>query len=768
MNRYEGYLPLATVDQEWGEVKVVIIGEELISIDRESFLQALKPLLRPSLLKEISHYPYRFHPSALSFRVIYDHRELKLLAEIELKHRSKSRLPLKEHDIGLKQRAIPSAPFGGAISAQLEHNWGSQRLGQQGLNGQFNSFLNLKSLVLENQTYYQESMPQAWFRGDTRLVKDLEKQQVRTQLGDVYPQIQGFMTSYPMGGLSIQRNFSLNPYRHSYPTETKSFSIKSRSLVKYFINGTLVKTEYLPTGNYSITDIPLNNGLNTILIEATDELGLKQIFTFNSATNINLLNQGESRFDLSYGVPFSDSRHVRNYRYDSGKVFSGFFQYGITPNSSTSLYLQNQQDFNLMGIEAIKASSIGNFVLGHAQSTDQILRGEAYSLNYQMVSLGTKYLQSHSIALRFENRTEDFKSHVRDATSVVKDQYAISYSLPIANMLSLSIGCNYGNVRNNALSDRYGYDSTLNLKLSNRMNLAAFVSRNRNENKAWNDSAHFFLTINFPSNSDFITTLYDQQNKSTRTTYLHDNKAQLYNVRSQVIAENSETSQSGELDLLYPTPYGNFGGRIAGRKFLEEDNTFAKGSLRMHSALAFAYHNGNWGLSLSRPIPGSFAIFSPDESLQDQPISLKSTSPFNDSERGLFGELTFSNLIAYQYRNVQLDPTLMDQGRSLTQERYVLYPTYRSAHLVPLKERGSVSIQGQLVTKTGNPVALQVGHLGEITFFTNRDGKFYVEGIEPGTYTLILEDMKGKANIKINKNKHGIIDLKQVYLEETL
>lgn len=766
---YEALLPLFESGRELGEVKASIVNESIEWLDQDTLLSALGSRVNSETLFQIKSLPSKIHTEELPFEVSLDVENLVLRSTLALSNQGREKLRLREEFQDIQESsALKPSPFGGAINTRLEQSWGDERLGPKGLGGQFNSFFNLNTYVFENQSFYQSGAQNEWYRGDTRIVKDFEQQEIRTQIGDIYPLIQGFMAPRPMGGINIQRNFSLNPYRLPYPTGTQDFTIKSRSLVKYFVNGVLIKTEYLSAGNYSATDIPLNNGLNTIVIEATDELGQKQIFTFRSTTSINLLNKGESRFDLSYGTPFIDSAQKRSYLYDEGEVFSGFYQYGLTPEVSASAYLQNQQDLNLLGSEVLTATVLGNFSFGHARSFSSRESGHAESLGYQLVSQGKHWYHSHSLGLRYEGRSEDFQTTPFDITGVVKNNYGINYAIPIANVMTVSVGGNYGDVRNNALADRYGFDTTLNIRLYRHHNLSFFISRNRDERKNWNNVGYVFLTINFPETNDFVSALHDHEQKSTRLTYLRDNQGRLYEPRTQATIEHGEGSQSGEVDILMPTQYGDIGGRVAGRSLTHEEEGFTRGSLRVHSALVFAYEDGRWGYGLSRPVPGSFVIFKPEDQLSNQTIGLKSTSPYTEAQSGLFDEITFSNLLAYQYRDVQLDPTMLEEGRSLVREKFLLYPTYRSAHLITLEERGSVTLRGQLLYADGRAVTLQVGQIGGVTFFTNRDGHFYIEGLEPGEYLLTLDDKESKTKIEVNRERRGLINLGQVFLEESL
>jgi outer membrane usher protein len=749
-------------------VNVSIEGEELQWIKRESLIEVLRPHLKDDTIRSLERLSAEIRLEQIPFPVSFDVTELKIQSTIDLELRS-----LEKTDLGIdyedeKANALRPAPVGGAINYRLEQNYGSEAYGGNYFSGQFNSFVNVKGFVFENSSYYQSHLEPLWFRGDTRIVKDFEKSMIRTQVGDVYPTIQGFMVARPLGGVNIARNFSLNPYRLPYPTGNQNFTIKARSLVKYFLNSVLVKSEYLPPGNYSAKDIPLNNGLNTIVIEATDDLGQTQVFTFRASSSINLLNEGESRFDLSYGTPFIDSVTRRQYTERDGKLFSGYFQYGFSSFFSSSVYLQNQAQFNLMGSELIYASEFGNLSAGGARSTIGNLEGQAIGLGYQLITQNRKWFNSHTIGLRFENRSERFRTSLLDSLGTVKNNYAANYSLPLTNLLSLAVGGNYGDVRDNSLEDRYGTDVSLNFRLFQRHNLSLYVSRQRDEFKNWNDVAYAFVTITLPDSNSFVSGLYDQQQKSGRITAIKDNQNRLYSPRIQAIAQSGENNKNGEFDINYPTPIGELGARYTGQEGINTDKFESRGSVRVNSAFVFAYQEGELGLGMSRPVPGSFVIFKPEPRLRDQKVGLKSTSPYTESESGLFKEIVFTNLIAYQYRDVQLDPTFLDPGRSLVREKFVLYPTYRSAHLLTLEERGSVVLTGRLVNADGTPIALQVGHMGPVTFFTNRDGLIFIEGAEAGHYELTIEGRDDKMTIDINGEERGLKDVGTLRFEETL
>jgi outer membrane usher protein len=80
-------------------------------------------------------------------------------------------------------------------------------------------------------------------------------------------------------------------------------------------------------------------------------------------------------------------------------------------------------------------------------------------------------------------------------------------------------------------------------------------------------------------------------------------------------------------------------------------------------------------------------------------------------------------------------------GYLLGKEFYYIQPTYKIGILIPVKLISKVMVKGRLYTPDRKPVSLVVGDIfngkGELvdnTFFTNKDGVFVIEGLEPGDY----------------------------------
>ena len=762
---YEAPIPVMMGSQRIGEIRARLKGETLESIEQKTLLIVLKAQVQKSVWSEVEKKSGWLNPQDLNFKLKYDPQNAVLVLDVPTELSRFKKLEVGEDfDAFYGDEARKPAPLGGAINYRVEKSWGSDLLGGEAFSSYFESFVNIGGVVLEGQmNYTDDAQGQGWFRGDTRLVKDFQKNRVRAEAGDVYPSSFGFMPARPIGGVHVARNFTLDPYQVPFPQGQGQFTLRTRSQVRTFVNGILIRDEWLPAGNYDLRDVPLINGLNTVLVETTDELGEKRIYDFRLPTSVGLLRHKEWNFSLSHGRPFQDMTFRRTYTDD--EITSGYLQYGVTRAFSAGSYAQRQDDFSLGGIELGLATNFGNLFLGGAQSRDNDVSAGAGSLTWQLQSLGSRLFSSYTLTLRHERFEKGFTSVNDGMQGNLAAQSAGNFTIPIQELMTLSLGASLGQVRDETLDDRRGWDATLNLRAWRNLNISFFMARNRDEFKRWNDVAYAFFTWTFDSASHFITGFHDAENNLNRLTAVRDNGNRLYSPRLTATAEEGPSRDGGEIDAFVPTPVADLGARVQAAKFENSGNTEARGIARMSQAIVFAYQDGDFGLGLSRPVPNSFVLFKPNDELKGQKVALRSTSPFTEGESGPLGEITFTNLLPYQYREIQLDPSGLEMGTSLVQEKFIVYPTYRSAHLIALEDKGSVILSGTLVDTKGRALGLRVGDIGGKPFFTSQEGQFYIEGLNPGNYQLNLEGFK-TLDIKLDQRSRGLRQLGAVRVEE--
>lgn len=760
-------LPLYDGPFYLAEVRTTLEQQTIVSFHKKDLVVALRDVLRESSYREVLKLKgTAIKPEELpKIQITYDPVKLQLNLRVQASVKKPRRLSLGQSS-GIPDnidKAIAPAPYSGAVTMRAEQTQASSGLGPSFFQAQLDSFIHVKGFVLENQSNYQGRFDEKWFRGDTRLIKDFSEQNIRWQLGDIQNQSIGDLPFQRLGGVSFSRNFQLDPYRTNLPFGSQEFTINSRSRVNTYVNGSLIKSEVLPAGNYNISDIPLNNGLNRITIETEDELGKKEVFEFQQSSSLQLLNPGESRFDLSVGHRYEDNDRMRNYLDEEPLLTSGFYQYGFNSKQTLGLYAQQQGSFNQQGLEYNHATNLGVFSVGGARGKNTLGSGAFASASYQLTQIGRSWSDAYQVALQYDYRERTYQNSNTSRENLVASNLRAQFSMPIARGLTASLGYKLSEMRDD-LARRYSQELGLNTRINNRVSVSLFASRNRNEFKEWSNQAYVFLTYSMPRKSQYAQALYNTQNNSSRVTLNSDNQNKLNTVRSQASLENSDTSQEAALNLTYLTSFADFklNGLLRHQKLLNEEQT--RGSVGLSTSLAFVGDGEQFRAELTRPVNNSFALFTSE--YKDTPIELRSSAIYNEAAKGPFGNTVFTNLIPYQYRDVRLDSIHLKAGQSYAQENFLLYPTYKSAHLITAKIDGQKSLRAILLDLEGKPLSLATGHLTpesapteKIPFFTNRDGKVFINGLKKGRYILKINGKRLTQTFSISRKPNPVEDL---------
>lgn len=759
-----------------GGVTVVVSGQRIISMSGSDLEKILY-----SKIRESKRFRYRLgnqqvEISKLPFKVTYLSSELRVKLDI-------SSDDLEPYSVNIYEDLIPyyAKSAKGPASLSMGTNYKLEsvhvtKLDQQNsFSIQTDSFMNFKNLTLENQMNYLSSRNVSWNRQNSRLVYDLAGKMQRVEMGDVSYPLLGYQQSRQIGGVSYYKDFSLNPYRLSTPTSSFEYEINTRSLVRTFINGTVIKTEYMNAGRYSIKDIPLNNGLNKIVIEITDELGKKKVLVFNESSAIDSLAPGVSRFALSSGFPAIDSDDGKKYDQTSGAFFSAFYQYGVNKTWSSGIYLQGNKDYHLIGSNNVFATAFGNFSLDGVETKNHYHNGGAILGNYQLSLFGLNWYDGHSLNSSLEYRSPWFNEGGSNLKNRFDYIFNTSYSVPFYERFSVSLGGGYQHPRFDDFA-KYSINSSLTSKLSSTSSITLYYSRARDESRVWSTQLYCFLNFTFGESSTYASVFYEKNSDTKRLTVIDDDGKKINSLKVSASADDNMSSKNASLDLQYNTSLADFGAR---QDFIKSvgRNVGGRTSVRFLSSLNFVHDGDESAFSISRPISNSFVIFKPNKEWKGQRFGVQSTNNQNDSETGLFGESLVSGFTPYQYRRLQLDTSYLDPGYSLGQESFVIYPHYRSGHLFKVGKAGLLVLKGTLLNKDKSPIILKVGYWispkgNPIPFFTGRKGEFFIEGVEPTQGKMQIDDEQLVVKeFNFSNKKSGIVDLGNVeilYKEDRL
>lgn len=753
-----------------GEIKATLRGDEILSISGGELADILKNKIRSEKSDKYQWDEEEIAPALLPFKVIYHPADMRLAIEIPSEDLRPRTAKVYDDLIPYYSRqAEDSAPFSLGLNYKLEQNFTYRSQEKNSFSGQFDTFMNVGHVSFENQMNYLSKRERALHRQSTKAVYDRPNSMQRFEVGDVHFPIVGYQQSKQLGGASFYRDFSLNPYRVVNPTSSFEYRLESRSLVKTYVNNIMLKAEYMSPGTYSVEDIPLNNGLNNIKIEATDEFGVTKTFIFNESGSVDLLAEGVRRYSLSIGYPSYTENYLLKYN-DEKAFFSAFYQLGATSHWTPSLYTQGTSDYQLLGTNQIFSTKYGNWSFDFGGSKNEQHSGAVTQLTYQLNMFGAFWYDSHTLTSKVEYRSPYFN----EAGDTYRNKFDVSttvnYSVPIKEMFNLSLGGTYQNpsVADNA---RMLYSASLTTKIVESSSLTFYLGRNRDEYKTWSNQLYFFFNMSFGKSSTFASAFYEKESDSKRLTVIHDTGKKYDDTKVVASIDDNKQVRNGAVDLQHNTIFADLGARQEIQENSSNGKTQYKTNLRLLGSLAYVKGKGGHGFSIGRPINNSFVIFKPIEEWKDQDIGVQTSSGVNEARSGFFGETLVSGLTPYQYKRLILDPSNLAPGHVLGQESFVVFPRKNSGHLFVVGKAGALTLKGRILDNEKAPIALVVGFWtsanGKNTpFFTDREGNFFIEGVDAQEGILQIDDDKF-MNVKfdLSNRKQGIENIGDVILE---
>lgn len=752
-----------------GEVSVTLAGEKIIKISQEDLKRVLLDKIRDVSLVKYKLTEGDVDPETLPFKIIYYATELRISILVPSED-------LKPNDANVydeltpyySRQAFEPAPFSLGINYKLEQSFNKNSNQQDSFLGQADAFMNIKSVAVENQVTYLTNRQKQWGRQSTRAIYDRPNRMQRFEAGDVAYPIIGYQQFLNLGGVSFYRDFSLNPYRMVTPTSAFEYQVSSRSLVRTYVNNILLKTEYMNAGRYSVRDIPLNNGINKIMIEMTDEFGVTKSTTFNESSSLDLLAENVSRYSLAGGIPSNESDGNRLYQNEAGTFLSGFYQHGWQKFWTTSAYAQGNKKYTMLGSNHILASRYGNWSYDLAGSKNKFHGGVVSQLTYQLNLFGAYWYDSHTLTTKVEYRSPFFNEAGSNFRNRFDMTVSSSYSVPLFERFNMAIG---GSYQRPTISDtaRLAYNGSLTTNLFESSSLTAYAGRTRDEFNTWSNQIYFFFNITFGASHTFASAFYDKESDTKRLTVIRDTGKKYNDLKVAAAVDDSKTSKNGYLDLQYNSVLADVGAREEVVKN-NGKNAGYRTSVRFLSSFAFVHNGQDSAFSISRPISNSFVIFKPNADWRGQKFGVQTSNGINDASTGLFGESLVSELTPYQYRRLQLDPSNLDPGYILGQESFVVYPRKNSGHLFVVGKSGLLVVKGALMDSSNKALALKVGYWtsasGKNTpFFTDRDGNFFIEGIEASPGTIQIDDNFRPEKIDLSNRKQGMLEIGTIKLQ---
>ncbi|PSR19368.1 fimbrial biogenesis outer membrane usher protein [filamentous cyanobacterium CCP3] len=752
-------VPIIVNDQPAGQGVVIVPGGTQVDVQvaTAAFLAAVETILRSDIADQLAATSQADGTLRLQsirdlgIAINFDSSRLELQVNVPPALRQITVVDANSANIPRElAQALPPSTVSGYLNLR-----GSQTIvwtgaegstGRQPLTLSFDGALNVNGWVLESSLGFTESGNPTWQRGATRLVHDDMATAIRYQVGEVSVPVRGYQASIPMLGVTVARNFSLQPYQITRPISRFEFFLERPSTVEVFINGQSVQTLRLDPGPQDVRNLPLRGGINGVQLVITDDLGRVQQLDFATGVSGDLLAPGVQQFAYSLGFPaVSDSASSPQGYNLNQPTLTLSHRMGLSDNLTLGGYLQGDLSTQMVGVEGTWATTLGNFGWDAALSLDQHhgLDGAA-RLYYDWFFQGATSAENRSLRLAAEYRGANFMTVADELPNNNTGlDVSLTYSQTILDNASLTLNGRYQVTRNQP-SNAYSIALGISKPIARNMSLNASASYGINSQGRAEPRMFVGISASLPQQRQFIntTTTLDNSGLANRINWSYSSPAPVGGLSTGLTATTGDRA----LTLLSQTRYSGY------RANLSLDHTLTipqnipgpvTNTTRVTWGTALVFADGVFGWS--RPIDNSFAIITRRGTAQDQLVQINPSS-FGDIARADALGPAVVPLSPYNLTTLSVNAPDLPLGSDLGPASYALFPTYRSGTVIRVGSEATVFLRGVLVDEQGNPLALQQGRIVSLSdpnwpdaeLITNRTGRFATEGLKPGRYEIRL------------------------------
>ncbi|GEA60840.1 fimbria/pilus outer membrane usher protein [Vibrio comitans] len=607
--------------------------------------------------------------------------------------------------------------------------------------------LNLESslYVLGNESSFDSDTTA--YRGDTFFFVDRASIPLRVSAGDLNTNIAGHLPSLSLGGLGIERLWSeLQPNRTIQNGGSQTVNLRESADIAIFVNDIYIRQIRLPPGKYQIDDLPLSQGANDIRLVIRYQSGERDVLNYSQFYNGRLLREGLSDFALYMGV--ASNIIDREYVYDEEQyVVHGYYEYGLTSLLTLGLNGAYHPLGSISGAVVNFGTPLGNFGTRFSgllyDDSDDI--GYISSLDYEHQIWGSFASPNLRIALE---RYESYRAipwadgqALNDGTSARAD-----YTFYFNADWDLNLSANWLDLQSNPF-DQYSASAQLSWRGEDiTINVGSNYFRDgTNEDDDLTVFANFSWTW-FSEQGGYVVDI--------SSLYAHEVSEDIAFDETRLRLEKSSDDRPGdfeyELEAIYSFEqsdrYRARAGYTANRFATELEYNYVdfdglssqRITSRSSTALSFIGGDVAWGRSYFGPA----AIVKVHDSL-DVPVNINTQEERPDhvatrSLNALVG-LNSSHSESLLIVDIPEAPIGYDYGSGYNT---IVAGSY-TGHIITVGSNASKTVIGRLIDENGDYIALRNGVIilasgEERLFFTNSGGRFALERMVSGTFTVEL------------------------------
>jgi outer membrane usher protein len=645
---------------------------------------------------------------------------------------------------------------------------GAMRLGGLVLEAEGTLGGSLNGFLCPIEAKCREQEENHFTRLGTRAVFDIADWNTRSIAGDTT--YLGIAGQRPMDllGVSLQHNPEIFAKQRSQ--STRSFGqlliIDGDADLELVVNGIPMQRLPLKAGAYSLHDLPISLGANTIEAVITYANGEKEVIQFDALSNYQLLDAGDFTWGVSGGLPSAWVNGERQYL----DHFQGglHLRHGLTDTFTGYLALQTDSTIHNAGLGFHHLTSFGTLHLGTTLSQGA---GIGYAASASFETLPDLDTPRRSFRIAADYYSDDFRQP-GDAQLLAGDVLypAFDTSLRVTAVHTnpllwdayatttarYDFAADVSNIPGavSTGTDRWSVDLGISRDFFNATTLT-FTAGYGNDRllsfSRLDDTPEFRFGLNLYARfgESTVSARHSFGNEVSSVTASHLARSPSDVWQASITADNAperglystasaqHLGQRGETRLSHTTQKPQDAG--------EHHRT----QLQHGGALAFA----DGKLAIGAPVRNGFAIVYPHSSISEADIIVGNPDAPRATGSWWFPAIV-TDLPAYAPVNYSLDAANIPEGYSLNSSHMTVQAPYRAGYALALGSDMPLTAYGTLVDAVGKPLALKQGtatspaYLDKtIDVFTNSSGKFAAEGLAPGSWSIALNSLTYRFTI---------------------
>jgi outer membrane usher protein len=588
--------------------------------------------------------------------------------------------------------------------------------------------------------------PQTGFvRGLSNIIYDYHPKLVRITLGDSFVSTGELGVGMFIGGLSISKNFAIDPYYIRQPSLGYSGSALTPSTLDVYVNGARVRSTAIAPGPFQVQNLPVNVGTGNVRYVLRDAFGQQHAVDSNYSIVGNQLAKGTTEYNYSVGFSrYNLGRESFDYR-RLGAI--GYHRVGLTDKLTMSTRLEARTDLVSGG-----ATFQTVFRQGNASFSGAASGGKGHSGVAGSVRLGIRTRKLMVTGMLQGSSDRYSTSSLEPTQDRSRLEARISASISPAARFSLSADASIIVPRD--ANPRYRVAASMNMMLTKRLNLLLSASHFQSMDPVSLNEVSGALTYIFENG--LVTSAGGRTDGSKPEGFVQISKPMSRPVDTgfQASATMGEHSR-GDAFVDAQGTQGRF------RATLSADEGGPQTSFQASGGIVAVK---GAGFFLTRPVQNGFAVV--------QVRGVKGVHGFLENQEigttDADGNLVIPNLLSYYGSRLRVSDADLPLDQQIEQTELVIAPALRGGVLAVFTTRHMRLYRGfARITNDGRTIIPSYGELevskGKQTDSSplGKEGEFELSNITSGTYRAKITYEAGTCEFDLNATESNqvVIDL---------